>query len=245
MRVIKRSLAIFLISIISILGLTGCIFDKKEDTKTNTTTVNEKKEVDYSPYYELINTVTTGLLNGFTDEQIRTMDVSVVFFQKYYKDNLGYIIKDIDDNGVNELIFGNIADSNDDKEIGCNNIVDIFTIKDGKLEHVIDGWERCYFRIRNDGVIACRGSGGASTYGYSYYEYKDSSLTRIEEVGKDYDKWYYSNERKPVYYKGRTAGLGEEDEMFTFPQITKEQGESIIARNNHDFILLDYTAFIE
>ncbi len=254
MKVIKRSLAIFLIAIISILGLTGCIYDKKEETKTNSTSVNETKvkEVDYSPYYELINTVTTGLINGFTDEQIRDMDVSVVFFEKYYRhlngygniNDLGYTIKDIDGNGVNELIFGFLAEQNDDKELGCNGILDIYTIRDGKLAHVLDGWERCHFRIRNDGVIVNRGSGGASTFGCNYFEYKNDTLTQTEEVFRDYENWFYSNERKPAYYRGRTGGLGDTEDINSLQRITKEQGERIIASNNRDYIYIEFTPFV-
>ena len=109
----------------------------------------------------------------------------------------GYLIKDIDGNGIEELIFGENA--NEPEDIWNGIIFDIYTISDGELVHVLTGWERkrCYFC--ENGMIAEEGSSGAGNSNYSYFTFEESKLHLVESViydgVKDADHpWFYSTE---------------------------------------------------
>lgn len=243
MRVIKRSLAIFLIAIISILGLTGCIFDKKDDTKTNSTKENETKvkEVDYSPYYDLINRITSGLKKGPMQEEFLSMGVSSRFYQNVDYEELGYVIRDLDGDGIDELILGCNAVSH--SEWG-NFIYDIFTIKDGQMVHILDGWERNIYQLCDDGTIYNSGSGGAGYRGYSFYDYKKGVLTRKEAISQEREKWHYTNEPKeePYVQYGTEAIYEEPYKGMTL--ISKDQADSIINGYESKIVKIDFIPFV-
>ncbi len=83
---------------------------------------------------------------------------------------LGYLIKDIDGNGTDELIFGGNAEGSTTWYDGI--IYDIYTISDGELVHVLDGWERNRYFLCENGVIANEGSGSAFDGTNSYFTLK-------------------------------------------------------------------------
>ena len=69
------------------------------------TTGETKPSVDYSPYDELIKKAANILKNGYSSQD--KVDISPVFFYKQSGyETLGYIKKDLDNDGIDELIFG-------------------------------------------------------------------------------------------------------------------------------------------
>ena len=239
----NKWIALSLVVAISIFSFTGCIFDSKDkEDKKNTAEEPKKVEVDYTPYYQEIEYAINGLKNGYTWEEQKTVDLSVRFLMNKDYEELGYTMRDIDGNGVDELIFGCNATTN--PEWG-NHIYDVFTIKDGQLVHLLDGWERCIYWLCDDGTIFCRGSGGGGYYGYYYYDYKDGVMTQKESVNKERYVWYYSNDRKPAYYNGRTSALGDLNYVGNKVEISEEQANSIIDSYNNKIVFIQYTPFIK
>lgn len=240
----KRYIGIIIVVLLSIFALSGCIFDKKEE-KTDTTSVNETKvkEVDYSSYYELMNTITTGLLNGFTDEQMKTLDISVRFYMNKDYEELGYVIRDLDGDGVDELILG----CNEVSYPGWGNFIyDIFTIKDGQRVHILDGWERNIYQLCDDGTIYNSGSGGAGHRGYNFYDYKNGVLINKERLYQEHEKWHYTNEPKeePYVQYGTDASVSYEDPYKGMTLISKEQADSIINGYESKIIKIDFIPFV-
>lgn len=123
--------------------------------------------------------------------------ISIVMMTPSSYETLGYLIKDIDGNGTDELIFGGNETSPDSAQAGI--IYDIYTISDGKLVHVLNGWERNRYYLCDNGMIANESSGGAAHSSYSYFTFKESELHLVESVIYDGDRdrdnpWFYSTE---------------------------------------------------
>lgn len=112
-------------------------------------------------------------------------------------ETLVYLIKNIDGNGTDELIFGGNETSPDSAQAGI--IYDVYTISDGKLVYVLNGWERDRYYLCDNGMIANEDSGGAAHSSYSYFTFEESELHLVESVIYDGDRdrdnpWFYSTE---------------------------------------------------
>lgn len=169
------------------------------------------QEIDYSPYYALIEELTDGLKNGFTEDQQINLDVTSCF---YYTDPsyeiIGYMLMDIDGDGINELLFGANSPDGSGPEDGWDSIVyDVYTINDGMMLHIFSGAERSRYYLCENGTIANEGSDGAAYTIYNYYDYVDDSLKIIESVYSDEAGWYHS---KMEAYEDQEAERISEDE---------------------------------
>lgn len=205
---------ILLLLTLSLFTLYGCTKEgtdkdtsvqEKESTATTEEPTNDvdsaenTSAVDYSCYDELIKKVSDGLKNGTLSEDIENLDISTVFCYPYLEnDTRGYLIQDLDGNGINELIFGSTNTDAPNYEI-----YDIYTIKDGQMIHTVKGWERNIYYLCKDGVLANYGSGGASLHTSSYYTYTGQIIDLeqpdglIESLIYDGDRdsenpWFYS-----------------------------------------------------
>lgn len=141
---------------------------------------------------------------------------------------LGYLIKDIDGNGTDELIFGGNAEGSTTWYDGI--IYDVYTISDGELVHVLDGWERNRYFLCENGVIANEGSGSAFDGTHAYFTLKGTELHLIEAVIWHQDQW-----ENDIYYY--TTESDEDTEKAEI--ISKEQSDAIKAK-----YVYEHTAFI-
>lgn len=154
----------------------------------------DRKEHDY--YRELI---------AAAEECIQTRDVKIL--EKYGFSSAimtpgeygirGYLIEDIDGNGIDELIFG---ESRTERNSSWDSMIyDVYTISDGEPVHVLNGWERNRYYFCENGMIANEGSSGAANSNYSYFTFEGSKLHLVESVIYDGTKdaehpWFYSTE---------------------------------------------------
>lgn len=155
---------------------------------------------DYSGYDELIAQA-RDVLENFDGNYPEEEPFSSVFYQNWDYETLGYLIKDIDGNGVDELIFGANTDGWD-KGSWDGVIYDIYTIDNGEVFHVLDGWERNRYYLCENGCIANEGSSSAFESSYNYYTYSGNKLNLVESVLYDSSKdeknpWFYSTEVEP------------------------------------------------
>ncbi|MPM17061.1 hypothetical protein SDC9_63445 [bioreactor metagenome] len=156
--------------------------------------------IDYSGYDALIAQA-RDVLEHFDGSYPGEEPFSSVFYQHWDYETLGYLIKDIDGNGVDELIFGANTDGWDNG--GWDGIIyNIYTIANGEVVRVLDGWERNRYYLCEDGYIANEASSSAFESRYSYYTYSGTELTMVESVLyygwiDEAHPWFYSTDKEP------------------------------------------------
>ena len=162
------------------------------DYKPDSVTIVSRNGVDYTVYEELIRIVTEGRRTGFTDQQkedFAALDEILTASGTY--EIFGYYLIDLDDDGVDELLFG--ANSRDGE--GDSIIYDIFAVDNGKLVYVADGWGRNRYYLCDNGMIANEGSNGASSSIWEYYSYTNKHLEFVEGViFEDGQQLYYQTD---------------------------------------------------
>lgn len=151
--------------------------------------IMEKPVIDNDFYEELIAAAERCIREEYY-EAPEVYDFSVIICMSRY--SVGYRIEDIDGNGTEELIFG--------ENWGDHTVIyDIYTIFEGELVHVLDGWDRNRYYLCENGMIANEGSGGAAHSNYAYFTFDGVELHLAEAVIYDGDKdrenpWFYSVE---------------------------------------------------
>ncbi len=207
----------------SIMPLEG---DKEETTEVqeNESTLEpediaEEGINEYQPYYDLLDEIAAGLQNGFTDEQvIGGLEISTRFFGAMNApyEILGWMMMDLDGDGIDELLLGENAPEGEFKIEGWDSIIyDIYTIKNGNIVHVASGAERCRYHLCDDGTIAREGSSGASYTSYEYYRYLDGELRILESIFSDMDQdmntiWHQSSQEA---YIGNPGVITQEEAL--------------------------------
>ena len=173
------------------------LMDPKDQAKPTDTA---PEETDYSGYDELIAEA-SDVLENFDGNYPKEEPFSSVIYQHQDYETLGYLIEDLDGDGVNELIFGANTDGWDNGSWD-GVIYDIYTIANGEVVHVLDGWERNRYYLCENGCIANESSSSAFESRYSYYTYSGTELTMVESVlyysSQDEEHpWFYSTEAEP------------------------------------------------
>lgn len=130
----------------------------------------------------------------------------------------GYLIKDIDGDGTEELIFGSNTVKPDDWD---GVIYDIYTISDSELVHVFEGWDRNTGYFCENGIIENTAAGGAIYTEYNYYTYESGRLNVVESV--IYDGW--KDEKNPWFHSTDPEGNKE-----NAAPINEEQAQEIMGK---------------
>ena len=168
----------------------------------------ETAEVDYSLYDDLINGLKTEMrkesLESLYDFAYERGLSDELYYYVYDSscEKAGYLLEDIDGDGIDELLFG----KNDPEapeyqkewfDSWVDEIYDMFTIRDGKLLHVFKGWCRNRYFLCGNGIIANEGSGGAASNAHEFFRYSKGEMQLIEGVDWDNGKGtYYESEGK-------------------------------------------------
>jgi hypothetical protein len=130
----------------------------------------------------------------------------------YYKQKCGYAIKDLNGDGVDELVLLN----------SDYTIVAIFSTVHGRPVLFGNYWERHKCYIDGEGLIHESGSSGADVGSHKIFRIaKDGATELIEEYGRDGHEWI-DGEAVDKYYR---IGHGEEKVY-----ITKEEYDSLSAK---------------
>ncbi len=168
----------------------GSVEDPAKENNSNEELI-EKPAVDNDFYEELIDAAER-CIREEDYEAPEAYGFSVIICMGRNSETLGYRIEDIDGNGIEELIFG--------ENWGEHTVIyDIYTIFEGELVHVLDGWDRNRYYLCENGMIANEGSGGAGRSHYGYFTFDGVELHLAEAVIYDGDKdrenpWFYSVE---------------------------------------------------
>ena len=110
---------------------------------------------------------------------------------------VGYAYKDINVDGIDELLIGEIDDD------GRGMIFDIYTMVDRKPTHVISGWDRNRYYALDSGLVRNEYSDGANSSGVNIYNLTSNSTELLLQVAFMYDG--YADEKKP-WFKSYDSG---------------------------------------
>lgn len=86
---------------------------------------------------------------------------------------LGFAYYDVDGNGIDELMIGSVNEYSMPESV-----FDIYTLADGALVPVVQGWERNEYRVSPEGTIMNLASAGAMNYWYGFYTLENGELVR-------------------------------------------------------------------
>ena len=107
-------------------------------------------------------------------------------------EKIGYAYHDVNADGIEELLIGEIADG-----AWKGVIYDIYTMVDRKPEHVISGGSRDRYFVCNNVFLCNEYSSGADESGWRVYSLVENSTELFPQVAFKYDG--YRNKAKPWY----------------------------------------------
>lgn len=135
-------------------------------------------------------------------------------------DQMGYSIQDINGDGIDELLIGEIGE-NGYWGLGSGMFYDLYTKENGMPVLVIQSAERSRYYLCDNGTIANEASGGSRSNIYAYYTLEDAktTLTLLESVIGD----GYYDEQNPWFYSTTSRDNPEEA-----VHISSEEADAII-----------------
>ena len=126
------------------------------------------------------------------DENMSYMYNVLAHYNKNVLDKTGYKYLDVNGDGIEELLIGEIAQG-EWKGV----IYDMYTMKDRKPVHVLSGGARNRYFVCNDDFICNDYSSGADENGTNVYILVENSTELFPQVGFKYDG--YKNKKNPYF----------------------------------------------
>ena len=170
---------------VSIVGVKGFVYDKNQGTKgeylyknilkKHITAINEKWDS-----------------NKLEKENMSYMYNVLATTKGNVLDKVGYIYYDVNGDGIDELIIGEIAQGN-----WKGVIYDMYTMVNRIPKHVMSGGSRNRYYVCDDTFICNEYSGGAKESGYMIYNLVENSTELFLQVGFKYDE--YENSKNPYF----------------------------------------------
>ncbi len=163
----------------------------------------------YTDYVDFHYPEIFGVTNEQEAEWLGNLIFAVMRFSDIYGSDLyqffGYDIKDLNGDGVDELIF-----LREDYTV-----LAIYTMVDGRPYQLDHFWERKKGSIGENGIISVSGSGGADIHSYETYRIADDgkSLELIAKFGLDGHEWV-GNVAVQKYFKtvnGKEVSITEDE----------------------------------
>lgn len=176
------------------------VYLKKDGNQQNPDNPDDGKEY-MKAYYEILDMFYYKIGAGWGEDI--TEDVSYLWQWGYGPQTLseaGYCFKDLDGNGVPELLLSSPAEGT----FGNGMFWDLYTYIDGKVIHLAKSGERYRYYLCGDNTINYESSGGASLSSSAIYhlDSKRKSLVLDEVVKYDNGTWYYGTEECSDSYYG-------------------------------------------
>lgn len=222
---------------------TGTDAGASEESLTENETVNdsEDKAGQEGSYDDLISEIKAAVEKG----DISSLDVSASTKIKAGEMDMdtdvryGYLLKDLDGDGTDELILGStsyIVDTNLQARGRYNSLIyDIFTMKDGKPEHVVkcEGYDQYYFGT--DGTIIKEVGDSNSDTTVAVATFNNFNKDKLEVVeGIRYDM----PGDDVVYYRSDSDPTADNAEKITY-----DKWKEIIDKHGYEFT--EFTPFVE
>ena len=200
----------FLIVLVSAIAFTGC------GNRLTKEQIADYGEIGYS---DIVSFIVVGYQTRWEEMSPEEMNLSPVY--TYCSQYAGYEKKDIDGDGYDELLIGDLF------EDGSYALYDIYCInkKDASLIHLASGGERDRFVITRNGTIVETGSNSADDSFIKGYRIKKDKLVEVntwEESLMTVELEKFSDLARPKQLMGGYTQQRElaEQEMEMFRQVT-------------------------
>ena len=140
-------------------------------------------------YGDVLAKYKTALTEHWDSTKLESEDMSSVYYQMYSMDNegmldrVGFAYRDINGDGIEELLIGEVTDG--EPEV----IFDIYTMVDRKPAHVVSGWYRNrYYLLEN--TLGNEYSDSASVSGFKALDlmHNDTEFSSIIDFRFDFEK---------------------------------------------------------
>ncbi len=231
------------------------VSDKVTDNNSDDTSAqqkeNEIKEVsgEYVSYLPVLKDTYALIRTDVSDIVVDEGQMGIVEmigshgYDEAFK-SIGYIIKDINNDNIPELIIASVIDEYEGEYAGSR-ILSVYTLIDKEPSLIIEGMYRDKLFLKSDGTIYNIGSGGAAYTAFGVIELRDNG-------GSDYLEYYYSDidyeTGEPIYYKSTGLSTAESSKEVvseeTFSNKQDEFSADLVAlelTSFYDFKNIDYT----
>lgn len=163
---------------------------------------NEKK------YAEVLDQICNAIDDKWSWDKIEAKKMSMLYDVESFgasKSNIGYAFKDLNKDGVDELLLGNDY-----------TITDMYTIVKGSVKHIFSATRRSTYTLCEGNYIRNSVSGGAANFMEKVYKFNGKSLSFVEGIWSELDFYdeYSDYEYVDYYYqkgKGIVEDISEED----------------------------------
>jgi len=180
--------------VVAINGVKGSVYYKAQGTKGE------------NLYKKVLEKHVTAIKEKWDSQRLENEDMSYMYnviaksIQKDENvlDKIGYIYYDVNADGIEELLIGEIADG-DWKGI----IYDMYTMVNRKPMHVVSGASRNRYYVCNDAFVCREYSSGSKESGRLVYFLTENSTELFGQVGMKYDA--YENFNNPWFISYSTA----------------------------------------
>ena len=175
----------------------------------------------YPEYDEIVNQYYNGASLNWSTEDFREHNLCYLAGYETGVDQIGYCVRDINGDGVDELMIGGIGEYSDP-----GMFYDLYTMIDVFFVVGCGGVERDRYYLCQDQTIANEGSSGAALSIWGYYDFVSGQLQLKEGIFTDGDK----HPENPYFYTTTTFY-----EDYSNP-ISEEEAENIINKYTYETI---------
>ncbi len=143
-------------------------------------------------YKEILDKHLKAINEKWDSAKLEQENMSYMYNAATRKDKIGYIYYDVNNDGIEELLIGEIAQG-EWKGV----IYDIYTMVNRKPTHVISGGSRDRYYICDDYFVCNEYSSGAGESGWLVYFLTENSTELFPQVGFKYD--IYKDKNNPWF----------------------------------------------
>lgn len=183
---------------------------RTRNAPVETTAPTESGTAIPEAYQPVIAKYVTALTEHWGGEACSNADISILVSYVTSPSELGYALLDLDNDGTDELVIANDAE----RQV----IYDLYSLVDGKVVHVLTGWDRNSYELREGYRILNVGSSGAALTDYVYCHLSKGqlvtdSLIRFDAATDPDHPWFRGtgeNDLAPI-----TDENWSEDEIYS------------------------------
>ncbi|MBR2068379.1 MAG: hypothetical protein IJ877_01325 [Candidatus Gastranaerophilales bacterium] len=164
---------------INIKGINGATYFKNQGMKGE------------DLYQSILEKYKTALIEKWDSDKLEKENMSYMY-NIIPSNKIGYTYYDINADGIDELVIGEIAQGN-----WRGVIYDIYTMVDRKPAHVISGGQRNRYYVCDNSFVCREYSSGAAESGVDVYNLVENSTELFPQVSFKYDG--YKNPKNPYF----------------------------------------------